>query len=382
MSWAARLTLFALFAAPTLTAQPASFVYRLGTDTLAVEQYTRTASGVTGETVYRMPTSVMRFRYALAVNKSGRPENATLKVTDANGSPIPGIARETRFTVTPDSVVRELVFADSTVRRAYAARQAMITFLPLVHGPSEVTAALRRAGVSTDSLPALGPNGNLGFTGFSTMAGDSLRLRGAAAAMVMRFDSNDRLQVVDGSLAANKVVAKRSTKTLDLDALARTFKPTGGLSGRDVARGAFARGGLVLVDYGRPSVRGRTVWGGSLVPYDSIWRAGANEATHLFTSRTITLGSLTLPAGSYTLYVQHTRTGAVLIVNRQTGQWGTEYSAAKDVGRVPVQFTAAAGHTEELTFTVRTIDATHGAIELSWGESKLSAPFAMSVATP
>lgn len=382
MNWVGRLTLLALYTASPLSAQPASFVYRLGSDTLAVEQYTRTASGVTGETVYRMPTAVLRFRYALTVNKSGRPVSATLAVTDANGSPIPNGARETRFTVTPDSVVRESVFADSTVRRAYAARQAMITFLPLVHGPSEVTAALRRAGVSTDSLPALGPNGNLGFTGFSPMAGDSLRLRGAAAAMVMRFDDNSRLQVVDGSLAANKVVAIRSTKTLDLDALARTFKPTGGLSGRDVARGAFSRGGLVLVDYGRPSVRGRTVWGGSLLPYDSIWRAGANEATHLFTSRTITLGALSLPAGSYTLYVQHTRTGTVLIVNKRTGQWGTEYSAANDVARVPVQFTAAAAYTEELTFSIRTIDATHGAIELSWGDSKLSAPFTMSVQAP
>jgi hypothetical protein len=49
---------------------------------------------------------------------------------------------------------------------------------------------------------------------------------------------------------------------------------------------------MVVVDYGRPQVRERTVWGGTLVPFDSVWRAGANDATHLFTTRPLTLGSV------------------------------------------------------------------------------------------
>jgi hypothetical protein len=145
-----------------------------------------------------------------------------------------------------------------------------------------------------------------------------------------------------------------------------------------VARGAFGAGGIVLVDYGRPLVRERTVWGGALVPYDSVWRAGANDATHLFTTRTLTFGSVTVPPGSYTLWIQHTRNGTFLIVNRQTGQWGTQYDPAQDLGRIPMQMTSAPAHVEELAIVVRTLGANRGAIELAWGPSVLTATFTTS----
>jgi len=89
----------------------------------------------------------------------------------------------------------------------------------------------------------------------------------------------------------------------------------------------------VTIDYGAPSMRGRKIFGG-LVPYDKVWRTGANEATTLKTDINLKIGNLGIPAGTYTLYTLPEEKGWTLIVNKQTGQWGTVYDETKDLGRV------------------------------------------------
>lgn len=368
-----------------LAAQSASFVYRLGKDTVAIEQYTRTATALTGEMVQRAGGAVARFVYTMELGSDGRPASATIRRFLGDGSVTPNAPTETRIRITADSVVREAVWADSVQRRAFAAARAMVNFPTFIYGPTELLSRLRRSGGPVDSLPALGIGGTLGSTGFSAADANSARLKGGAYAMLLQFDASDRLQSVDGSGTTNKVMASRGAGGLDLAAIARLMTPTGTLSVRDVARGAFGAGGMVLVDYGRPQVRDRTVWGGTLVPFDSVWRAGANDATHLFTTRTLALGSagsatLTLSPGMYSLWVQHTREGTFLIVNRQTGQWGTQYDAAQDVGRVLMQLGAAPGFVEELTYAVRTTGPGRGALDLAWGPSVATVPFTATVA--
>lgn len=105
-------------------------------------------------------------------------------------------------------------------------------------------------------------------------------------------------------------------------------------SPRDTARGTIGSATL-LVDYGRPSRRGREIFG-SLVPYDQVWRTGANAATTLVVGAPVQLGGQPLAAGTYTLYSLPARNGWTLIVNGETGQWGTEYSEGRDVLRVPM----------------------------------------------
>lgn len=356
------------------SAQGASFVYRLGTDTLAIEQYTRTAAGITGEMVQRSGPAVVRTMYSVSVGKDGRPTTATLIRSLGDGTPQPGAPREVRFSFGADSVVREAVFADSTQRRAFAAARAMVQFPTFIYGPTELLAALRK-GSSVDSIPALGAAGPLGFTGLTSVGGDSLRLRGGAYAMILRFDAANRLQSVDGRLTTNKVVAERGPGRLDIAQLARSMKPTGVLSTREDARAAFGPGGMVIIDYGRPHVRERSVWGGTLVPFDSVWRAGANDATHLFTTRPLTIGTMSLAPGMYTLWVQHTRQATYLIVNRQTGQWGTQYDPSQDIGRVAMESAPAPAHVEELTIVVRALAPARGVIELAWGDRVMTVPF-------
>jgi hypothetical protein len=83
-------------------------------------------------------------------------------------------------------------------------------------------------------------------------------------------------------------------------------------------------------------------------------------------------------AGAYTLWIQHKRNGTFLIVNRQTGQWGTQYDPAQDVGRILMQMAPSPSHVEELTVVVRNLGGNRGAIELAWGQSVGTASFTAS----
>lgn len=89
----------------------------------------------------------------------------------------------------------------------------------------------------------------------------------------------------------------------------------------------------IAISYGQPHARGRKVEAG-LVPLDTVWRFGANMATTLHSDLDLSLGDLKLPRGDYSLFVLYSRTGYSLIVNRGTGQWGTDRDASRDIGRV------------------------------------------------
>jgi len=135
----------------------------------------------------------------------------------------------------------------------------------------------------------------------------------------------------------------------------------------------------IAITYGQPHARGRKVEGG-LIPLDTVWRFGANMATTLHSDLDLTLGDLKLPRGDYSLFVLYTRAGWKLIVNRGTGQWGTDYDAGKDVGRVSL--TARALAEPEGSLTIYLVpDAAQpttgyadlrGALRIKWGSTELS----------
>jgi len=121
---------------------------------------------------------------------------------------------------------------------------------------------------------------------------------------------------------------------------------------------ATVKGKKITIDYSAPSKRGRTIMG-ELVPYGKVWRTGANAATTLTTQSDLMIGSLHVPAGKYTLYTIPGAKEWTLIVNKQTGQWGTDYDEKQDLGRVkltvaPVKDTVetfAIGVGDTLSFT-------------------------------
>ena len=131
-------------------------------------------------------------------------------------------------------------------------------------------------------------------------------------------------------------------------------------------------GATIQIDYSRPSMRGRKIMG-ALVPYGQVWRTGANEATTLTTDKAITIGGLAVPAGKYTVYTLPGESEWKLIVNKQTGQWGTEYDQKQDLGRVALTKKATSAPVEQFTISIDKA-ATGGTLKLEWENTELTAP--------
>lgn len=91
----------------------------------------------------------------------------------------------------------------------------------------------------------------------------------------------------------------------------------------------------VAIAYHRPATRGRMIFGG-VVPWGRVWRTGANQATAFSTDRDLLIGGVRVPAGSYTIWTIPGRQEWQLILNKQTGQWGTVYNAEQDLVHIPM----------------------------------------------
>lgn len=143
-------------------------------------------------------------------------------------------------------------------------------------------------------------------------------------------------------------------------------------SPRDTTRATIG-GAAVLIDYGRPSRRNRVIFG-ELVPWDQVWRTGANAATTLVTDRDLTIGGTAVPAGTYTLYTLPSRTGAKLIINKQHGQWGTDYDVQQDLARLDLATKPLADAVEQFTIALEPKGKTDGVLRLSWEKTAWEIP--------
>ena len=143
----------------------------------------------------------------------------------------------------------------------------------------------------------------------------------------------------------------------------------------------------IAISYSQPHARGRKIVGG-LIPTDTVWRFGANAATTLHTDLDITLGSLALKRGDYTLFLLHDAKDTwQLIVNSQTGQWGTDHDPARDIGRVTM--TASTMKDNEETLIISLVpDSPNpgsgyanlgGVLRVRWGLVELRAPWTVVV---
>src|ERR1700722_187683 len=89
-------------------------------------------------------------------------------------------------------------------------------------------------------------------------------------------------------------------------------------------------GKTVSIHYNAPSMRGLKIFGG-LVPYDKVWRTGANPATALKTEVNLKIGSATVPAGSYTLYTLPSTGTWEVIINKANRQWGRQHDPNQEL---------------------------------------------------
>ncbi|HEY0593720.1 MAG TPA: DUF2911 domain-containing protein [Thermoanaerobaculia bacterium] len=144
------------------------------------------------------------------------------------------------------------------------------------------------------------------------------------------------------------------------------------LSPPATARSAIA-GKEIVVQYCSPSMRGRRIMGG-LVPFNKVWRTGANAATTLITQGDLRIAGLAVPRGTYTLYTIPGERDWTLIINRQTGQWGTQYDETQDLGRVRMNVRTLPSPVESFVISVEPVAANRGVLRLTWETTEASVP--------
>jgi Protein of unknown function (DUF2911) len=385
-----------LFLASSSAAAPEryGFVALLGNDTVAVERIERSPARLVTDGVDRWPF-VRRRHTAFELAADGTIRQMVMDVRTPNGkSP-----RERGRRVTADfskDAVKISVRDSSGVRDTSFATGGAITVphVSMMYSviELEIAAALRRAGAM-----GLGPGDSVLFRQFypdrdvgpsftlhrgyvHPRAGGKVELRhdwlaGTGDATV---DSSGRMLTYSGMRSTYKVAVKRTTTPPDVEAMGDRMvaaeRRTGPqqLSVRDTARARIGAA-TFTVDYGRPLARGRTLLG-NVISYDRVWRTGANAATQFTTSAPITLAGLSVPAGTYTLWtVPHVR-GVDLILNKQTGQWGTEYGRAHDLGTVAMKSDSVAPPVEQFTIAIEPSDASNGTLVMAWGTFRWTAP--------
>jgi len=364
------IALLASCAAP----EESVYVETLGTDTLAVEAFTRTANRIEGTVVTRSPVTRVS-TYTAELSPEGAIDRLEVRVSTPAENPDGPAAGHLVTTFVGDSAVtvRESDGRTDTVRvQVPGGTIPAVAKDPLPIAFTEY--AIRRALVSgRDSLAiSVLPAGSRRVASNAVVrrAADVVSLDYHGDPMYARVDEEGRVLEMSGRETTLKVETQMAATPIDLERLAAEYAERDargdgfGVASPRATVQASGGGANFEVDYGRPAKRGRVIFGG-LVAWETVWRTGANAATHFSTDRNLRIGSARIPAGTYTLWTTFSPESATLIINEQTGQWGTQYDASQDLVRVPLTKETLAEPVER--FTIAIDEASDGGIlRLMW----------------
>ena len=370
------------------TPAPTYIVSRLGVDTVSIERYTRSSSKVEGDLVMKYPR-VAVYHYVAELGPRGEVKSMTTVVRRLGGDQTAPPFMQATSTFGDSIAVIEVQrngkadTASSGRKVFHGAVQPTLSTFPPAYGLYEQTLFAARPGRDSVVYALVGPGGG-------SVNAIILRKRGADSVAftstffpnwteVARVDSRGRIMGVDATATTIKTIATR-TPDLDFDGVLGRWTAIatarGGaradMSPPDTVR-ATVGGAKVEVAYSRPLKRGRIIFG-NVVPWNQVWRTGANAATQLTTDRDLVFGSTVVPAGKYTLWTLPTPTGAQLIVNSETGQWGTDYHADKDFARFDVRSTRLSQPVEQFVIGI-VPQGNGGVLRFAWDDREYLVPF-------
>ncbi len=353
-----------------------AFVVRLGTDTVAVESYRRSGERLEATAVIRTPVTRVR-QTVVTFDADGGISRYETAVRDASAPTEAPPAQRTVMSFGRDAATVEATRGGETETRATQATPEMIPS-SFDHFSLEelVIRQARASGRDTIYRPGDPPSPVV----VRAIGPDSVALETESlGTWRARVDAAGRIVSMQAGALGRTI---ERVAALDVDALARRWADEdargvgmGPLSPRDTVE-ARVGGARIAVDYSRPAKRGRTVFGG-LVPWNQVWRTGANVATHFSTDRPLVMGGTRLAAGTYTLFTLPRTDGWTLIVNGQTGQSGTDYDSAQDVARLPMAVQPLDEPVERFTIAVEET-ARGGVLALSWERTRASVPFTVA----
>jgi hypothetical protein len=375
------------------TVKQYGFLTTLGNDTISLESITREGNTLTSDEADRFPT--VRIRHTV-VNLNDDGSIRHLEMNIYTPSEPPGQRdRKVIADVANNKVHLSKIDSTGTVNRDFSTGgsivvahvQQMYSLYELYFAAAlkQATASKLAAGTPVqmrqfyidrefDRFPLGGATVKPLDGGKIEVAHDWLSGTGEAM-----MDSANNMLSYSGTRTTYDVRVKRLTTPPDIKGIADRFEAKekeGGyvksLSVRDSVRAQIGNAAFT-VDYGRPLMRGRTLLG-DVIPFDYVWRTGANAATQFTTSTPIKLAGMPVPAGTYTLFTSPHRDGVDLIVNKQTGEWGTDYNSSLNLGKARVISEVATAPVEEFTISIIPGANRHGKLVLEWGSFRWIAP--------
>ncbi len=385
----ATTVIIALAAASPLAAQNyrGAFVVRLGHDTTAVERFQRTKERLTGEGVLRAPRTTLR-TFTIDFSRTGAVTRAEVASARPGAPAESAPAYRVVATFTADSLTVEIHRdTNAPVVRHLPAPPGII---PNVAGAASswvglelASLALKKSRQDSIDIPVytLGANATGSWSAWK-IAGrrDSIALYDGNDVFHVKVDGDGRIQGAVPISGTQQFTVER-VRAADTRALYAAFaardqqgQALGMLSPRDTVR-ASVGGANLWIDYGRPSKRGRVIFGSTIVPWGQVWRTGANAATQFRTDRDLDIQGTTIPAGTYTLWTIPNQNGSwKLLFNRQTGQWGTEHDPARDFAQVDLHLSALPSPVERFTISVEPQNG-GGALQLDWDTTRAAVNF-------
>lgn len=378
-SWATMV--LAVFGLGCEAADPGTpgFVSRLGDDTITVETFTRTETGIEGRLVSRMPYT-HRITYTATLNPDGTISRLQAeRNTPAENPEGPG----------PQSWTASIEGGTATVERTGGENPGTNSFdvgpgaIPTLGRSSMAMFAFeqairqaRAAGEPEVPVELVYPTRPQPVNNaVSQLAGDTVAISVFGAPVLAWADADGNILGTDGSATTVDIVTER-VATLDVDALASAWAARDaqgegiGVASPSATTEANLRGANIEISYSQPAKRGREIWGG-LVPYGEVWRTGANAATVFTTDQDLVIGGAEVPAGSYTLWSTFTPDSQQLIINQETGQWGTAYNPDNDFQTVEMSRSSLPEVVERFTISLEeTADA--GMLHLDWDRTRFS----------
>jgi hypothetical protein len=374
-------------------AEQYGYLALLGSDTVSIARGARRGIELVRDEVDRCPR-VRRRHTTLRLAVDGTIAHLEMDISTPSE---PSNERDRHVTadVRDDSVHITKHDSTGTKKYAFATGGALaMPHLPMMYSLTDLYfgAALRKAAAPGDSVTLRQYYIDREFDRFPLHSG-VVRLLAPGRAEIHHdwlagygdatFDSLHRMLTYDGARSTYKVRVRRlvsASELPDMATIGQRFAAletsSGGmkqLSVRDTARATIGAA-TISIDYGRPLARGRVLLG-DVVPFGEVWRTGANAATQLTTSAPITLAGLRLPAGTYTLWTVPGKDGhADLIVNKQFGQWGTEYNEKLNLGTQRLLVETTETPVEKFTVSMVPAGARKGTLVLEWGSFRWSAP--------
>lgn len=359
-----------------------AYVERLGADTTAVEVLTRGAEGYAGERLTRQPvTRVARYRATL--DAEGRVARLEVEWTTPPENPEGPAPQRLVVELPGDSatLIRQRADEVDTARvEAPAGTVPAIGFPLAVATWEQAVRQLLAGGEERHEVAFLSPGGQLSPNALERRSADTVALDFFGSPMVARISEEGAIRGISGAATTLKIEVRPADDpaAVDLETLASAFAARdargegfGVASPTDTVRVSSAGASFEIV-YGRPAKRGREIWGG-LVPYDEVWRTGANAATHFTADRDLVIGGTEVPAGTYTLWTTFTPESATLIVSEQTRIWGTAYDPTHDFARIPLERESLEEPVERFTVDVRPTEE-GGVLRLAWDTTRFRVP--------